>query len=201
MRGIVATAPDYVRTLQNPQYFLQNLVIVILFYRIVIWSTPFFFPLLFRESGLRRFPKHVALKSVIGNRMPDRAQHLPISGTTVEANSTNRDKQRQQPVLEVIPAKKKVAKLVQVGIEQPLANTIGRLLRLVWLFRRTHGTIVAMSDRDSDDLYPDAEIVRRRELALKRMLNTPHQPHATAGRKRKRKAAKSRSSQAKTKSA
>jgi len=34
-------------------------------------------------------------------------------------------------------------------------------------------------------MYSDAETVQRREAALKQMLNTPHQPHETAGRKRK----------------
>jgi hypothetical protein len=37
-----------------------------------------------------------------------------------------------------------------------------------------------------DEQYTEAEAVRRREAALKRMLFTPHQPHKPIGKKKKR---------------
>lgn len=43
------------------------------------------------------------------------------------------------------------------------------------------------------DEYSERETVRRSEAALKRMLNTPHQPHKAASKGRKRKPAKRRS--------
>jgi hypothetical protein len=41
-----------------------------------------------------------------------------------------------------------------------------------------------MADSES---YSEQETIKRREAALKRMLNTPHQPHKAAGNKRKAK--------------
>jgi hypothetical protein len=40
----------------------------------------------------------------------------------------------------------------------------------------------------SDETYSEAETKRRSEAALKRMLATPHKPHAPLKAKRKRKA-------------
>jgi hypothetical protein len=38
-----------------------------------------------------------------------------------------------------------------------------------------------------DEIYSDAETVKRREDALKRMLNTPHKPHRDRVTQRKKK--------------
>ena len=47
-----------------------------------------------------------------------------------------------------------------------------------------------MGKQDSDELS-EAETVRRREAALKRMLATPHQPHKPIGKKTSPKAKRS----------
>jgi hypothetical protein len=39
---------------------------------------------------------------------------------------------------------------------------------------------------NSGESFSEAEAVRRREAALKRMLSTPHQPHKPIGKKVKR---------------
>ena len=43
----------------------------------------------------------------------------------------------------------------------------------------------------SSDMFSEAETIERRESALKRMLNTPHQSHKATGKDRKPKKAKS----------
>lgn len=45
--------------------------------------------------------------------------------------------------------------------------------------------------------YSEAETVRRREAALKRMLNTPHQPHKKAADEKRKRKPTTRRSQAK----
>jgi hypothetical protein len=42
----------------------------------------------------------------------------------------------------------------------------------------------------SDESFSKEEVERRREAALKRMLNTPHKPHAESALSRKKKKAK-----------
>jgi hypothetical protein len=41
-----------------------------------------------------------------------------------------------------------------------------------------------MMDPKSDETYSEDETVKRREAALKRMLNTPHRPHKPLGDRR-----------------
>jgi len=42
-----------------------------------------------------------------------------------------------------------------------------------------------MNSKRSDALYSEQETVQRREVALKRMLSTPHKPHKPLGKKTK----------------
>lgn len=42
-----------------------------------------------------------------------------------------------------------------------------------------------MSDPKSDETYSEEETVKRREAALKRMLNTPHKPQKDSKKGRK----------------
>jgi len=51
--------------------------------------------------------------------------------------------------------------------------------------------------KQNDDSYDVTETVRRREAALKRMLSTPHKPHAPLKKKRRVKPKTSRVSRAK----
>jgi hypothetical protein len=39
-----------------------------------------------------------------------------------------------------------------------------------------------MSEKPSDDSYSEKETARRMDAALKRALNTPHQPHKPSGK-------------------
>jgi hypothetical protein len=49
----------------------------------------------------------------------------------------------------------------------------------------------SMAKRSDDANYSNAEIVQRREAALKRMLSTPHRPHKPLRKKSKNKEAES----------
>ena len=40
-----------------------------------------------------------------------------------------------------------------------------------------------MAETPNDETYSEEETVRRREAALKRMLQTPHKPHKAKGKK------------------
>jgi len=43
-----------------------------------------------------------------------------------------------------------------------------------------------MTKAGDEDAYSEAETIRRREAALKKMLSTPHQPHKPVGKGRKK---------------
>lgn len=47
-----------------------------------------------------------------------------------------------------------------------------------------------MGDKRDAETYSDEETERRREVALKRMLSTPHKPHKPLGKKKPARAKK-----------